>query len=190
MGRISNFDFTANDVWNVFGDPGALWDKVINDRTPSEYNAYILKNYAETVPNAESRVTLSETRNALGQRIAKLDWRLSELDRKGLVEAHRILAHEVGRTQFGRFQNQLPEEQDAILEEGHGGCHHMGTTRMHDDPSHGVVDRNCRVHECSNVYLAGSSVFPCAGWPNPTLTIVALALRLADHLKSEISSHV
>ena len=68
-----------------------------------------------------------------------------------------------------------------------GGYHHMGTTRMADDPKEGVVDRDCRVHGIANLYIAGSSVFPTGGYANPTLTIVALALRMADHLKSRLS---
>ena len=64
-----------------------------------------------------------------------------------------------------------------------GGSHHMGTTRMNDDPLRGVVDRNCKVHSVDNLYVAGSSVFPTSGVSNPTLSIVALTLRLADHLK-------
>jgi choline dehydrogenase-like flavoprotein len=59
----------------------------------------------------------------------------------------------------------------------------MGTTRMSGDPRYGVVDRNCRVHGMSNLFVAGSSVFPTAGSGTPTLTLVALSLRLADHLK-------
>jgi choline dehydrogenase-like flavoprotein len=66
--------------------------------------------------------------------------------------------------------------------------HHMGTTRMHDDPRRGVVDRHCAVHGLSNLYIAGSSVFPTVGRANPTLTIVALAIRLADHLKLTVNS--
>jgi choline dehydrogenase-like flavoprotein len=64
-----------------------------------------------------------------------------------------------------------------------GGMHHMGTTRMHADARQGVVDSNCRVHDLANLYVAGSSVFPTGGVANPTLTLVALAIRLADHLK-------
>ena len=59
-----------------------------------------------------------------------------------------------------------------------------GTTRMHDSPRHGVVDRDCRVHGIGNLYVAGSSVFPTCGYANPTLTIIALSIRLADHLKT------
>ena len=58
----------------------------------------------------------------------------------------------------------------------------MGTTRMHVDPAQGVVDADCRVHGIENLFIAGSSVFPTGGYANPTLTIVALAVRLADHL--------
>jgi choline dehydrogenase-like flavoprotein len=68
-----------------------------------------------------------------------------------------------------------------------GDEHHTGTTRMHDDAAQGVVDRNCRVHGVPNLYVAGSSVFPTAGAANPTLTIVALALRLASHLKERLA---
>jgi choline dehydrogenase-like flavoprotein len=64
----------------------------------------------------------------------------------------------------------------------------MGTTRMHVNPHRGVVDENCRIHGLNNIYIAGSSVFPTAGYVNPTLTIVALAIRLADHLKAEIKT--
>jgi choline dehydrogenase-like flavoprotein len=62
----------------------------------------------------------------------------------------------------------------------------MGTTRMSDNPLRGVVDRNCKVHAVDNLYVAGSSVFPTSGASNPTLTLVALTLRLADHLKGRI----
>jgi choline dehydrogenase-like flavoprotein len=75
------------------------------------------------------------------------------------------------------------------LEETHkfnSNAHHIGTTRMHSDPRQGVVDPNGNVHLVRNLYVAGSSVFPTGGHANPTLTIVALALRLADHLKKEL----
>ena len=64
-----------------------------------------------------------------------------------------------------------------------GGHHHMGTTRMHVDPKRGVANENCQVHGISNLFIAGSSLFPTSGCANPTLTIVALAVRLADHMK-------
>jgi choline dehydrogenase-like flavoprotein len=63
----------------------------------------------------------------------------------------------------------------------------MGTTRMADSPEQGVVDANCRVHGVANLYIAGSSVFTTSGASNPTLTLVALALRLTDHLRTQLS---
>ena len=68
-----------------------------------------------------------------------------------------------------------------------GGKHHIGTTRMHVDPKQGVVDPDCRVHGFANLYVAGSSVFPTSGYANPTLTIVALAIRQADHIAERMS---
>lgn len=64
----------------------------------------------------------------------------------------------------------------------------MGTTRMSDDPKTGVVNGDCRVHECNNLYVAGSSVFATVGWANPTLTIVGLSLRLSEHLKVRLDT--
>jgi choline dehydrogenase-like flavoprotein len=63
----------------------------------------------------------------------------------------------------------------------------MGTTRMSDNPRKGVVDRNCQVHGVHNLFVAGSSVFPTAGSGTPTLTLVGLAIRLADHLKARMT---
>ncbi len=63
-----------------------------------------------------------------------------------------------------------------------GNFHHLGTTRMHSDPRQGVVDEHARVHEAANLYVAGSSIFPTAGYANPTLTVVATSIKLADHL--------
>ncbi len=67
------------------------------------------------------------------------------------------------------------------------GSHHMGTTRMHDDARQGVVDANAKVHGIANLYVAGSGVFPTYGSSNPTLNLVALTLRLGDHLKTVLA---
>ena len=76
------------------------------------------------------------------------------------------------------------ESWDSVV----GSYHHMGTTRMSTNPSQGVVNENCQVHGISNLYVAGSSVFPTSGLSNPTLTLIALAIRLADHLKETMAS--
>jgi len=116
---------------------------------------------------------------------AKLDWRLTELDKRSMRTFYQLLGREMGRTGTGRVQIR-----DWLLSDDRtwpsfisGGWHHMGTTRMSADPKQGVVDANCRVHGLANLYIAGAAVYPTAGAVNPTLTLVALSLRLADHLK-------
>lgn len=151
------------------------------DPTP-EY--YLLNNYTEQLPNPESRIMLSHRRDAMGQSLSKIDWRISPQDWQGLIAAQHIIAHEVGRSGFGRMKIELPEQPEHTLDRVGTGYHHIGTTRMHEDPRQGVVDGNARVHGLANLFVAGSSVFPTGGWPNPTLTIVALSVRLADHLKT------
>jgi choline dehydrogenase-like flavoprotein len=128
---------------------------------------------------------LGDDLDDLGQRRIVLDWRLNGIDKKSLRRAHELLGIELGRAGLGRFRVELDEALE-WPEHLAGGSHHMGTTRMHRDPKQGVVDANCRVHSLSNLYVSGSSVFPTVGYSNPTLTIVALALRLADHLRREL----
>jgi choline dehydrogenase-like flavoprotein len=135
----------------------------------------------EQAPNAESRVRLTEDRDALGQRRVALEWRIGPLDRDSLRRTLEILAEDLAAAGTARVRVGTDAAPDAP--EFFGGEHHMGTTRMSDDPATGVVDRHCRVHGIENLYVAGSSVFPTVGWANPTLTVVALSLRLADHLK-------
>lgn len=137
----------------------------------------------EQGPNRDSRVTLADERDALGLRKIRLDWRLTDTDRSSLVRHLQNLATEIGALGIGRMRVALKDPDrwpDPIV----GGSHHMGTTRMHGDPRRGVVDRDGRVHGIDNLFLAGGSVFPTSGAANPTLTIVALTLRLAEHLKS------
>jgi choline dehydrogenase-like flavoprotein len=146
---------------------------------------------SEQEPNPDSRVTLDDALDPLGMPRLRLDWRLTELDRRTLVEGFRAVAQEIGRAGLGRMQ--LAEEfrdPDSTAWPGdlEGGRHHMGTTRMSDDPKRGVVDAQCRVHGVDNLYIAGSSVFPTGGSANATLTIVALALRLAESLSQDLEA--
>lgn len=145
-----------------------------------------LLSIAEQTPNPDSRVTLSPTEHdRFGLPRPRLDWRLTELDRRSLVETQRIVDEALQRSGIGWLERKIGEESPPSMVSGH--WHHMGTTRMADDPRHGVVDRDCRVHGVANLYLAGSSTFPTGGYANPTLTIVAMALRLADHLHSTLT---
>lgn len=140
----------------------------------------------EQAPNPESRVMLDTERDRLGLNKAQLNWQLSELDKRSMMRALEILGAEVGAAGIGRLQIILPEG-DTWPETLRGGWHLMGTTRMSDNPRKGVVDRNCQVHGVHNLFVAGSSVFPTAGSGTPTLTLVGLAIRLADHLKARMT---
>lgn len=151
--------------------------------TGKQHTIFRLSYWAEQSPNPESRVSLDAERDAFGQNKVKLDWRLDERDRHTVVRMHEILAEELGRAGLGRLRLDVDDESEEWLSILRGSYHHMGTTRMHDNPKRGVVDATCRVHGISNLFIAGSSVFPTSGHANPTLTIVALSLRLAEHIK-------
>jgi choline dehydrogenase-like flavoprotein len=135
------------------------------------------------VANPDSRVLLSERTDALGLRRVRLDWRLTELDKRSVRRALELMGAEIGRMGIGRVKMLIDDDDTTWPEDLEGANHHMGTTRMHDDPAHGVVDRDCKVHGIDNLYIAGSSVFPTAGVGTPTMMIIALALRLADRAR-------
>jgi len=139
----------------------------------------------EQAPNPDSRVSLSTQNDALDLAKIKLHWRLTEQDRLSFYAHLHSLALEFGALGIGRLREMIADRSNWPQPLG-GGSHHMGTTRMSDNPLRGVVDRNCKVHTVDNLYVAGSSVFPTSGVSNPTLTLVALTLRLADHLKGQI----
>ena len=135
-----------------------------------------------SAPERDSRVTLVRERDELGLRRGRLTWALSPIDRRSVVRSLELVGAAVGATGLGRLRILVDEDDREWPDDLAGGWHHMGTTRMSDDPRRGVVDRNCRVHGVDNLYVAGSSVFPTPGSGTPTMTIVALALRLARHL--------
>ena len=139
----------------------------------------------EQTPNPDSRVRLSGKRDPYGQRLGVLDWKVQRLDSEGAWRTAQQLKAGLAKAGLGRLELNFDESVFAKFPpKPH--FHHMGTTRMHPDPKKGVVDANCRVHGLGNAYIAGSSIFPTGGNANPTLTLTALAIRLADHLKKEL----
>ena len=154
--------------------------------SPSLVDRWEFAHFCEPQPNPESRITIGHDKDGLGLNRVDLKWQLSSLDKRTIARAETIIAEEVeragiGRVESGPFDPTTSDWPDSLL----WGWHQMGTTRMHEDPKQGVVDGDCRVHGMSNLYVAGSSVFPTGGSDLPTLTIVALAARLADHLAEE-----
>jgi choline dehydrogenase-like flavoprotein len=151
-------------------------------RTWHRARVFHLNHMAEQAPNPDSRITLGDERDALGQRRVRLNWQLSAIDVRSMIRAQEIIDEELRRAGLGRLYIEMHGEKPPA--DLHGGWHHMGTTRMHADPKRGVVDPNCKVHGISNLFIAGASVFPTVGYANPVLTTVALTLRLADHVKT------
>jgi choline dehydrogenase-like flavoprotein len=145
-----------------------------------------LTTRVEQAPNPESRVTLTTERDRLGLNRVQLDWRLSPIDIYSARRTLEIVGAELGRAGLGRLKIVLGDDDTLWPADTAGGFHHIGTTRMSDDAKQGVVDRNCQVQGISNLFIAGSSVFPTSGSGTPTLTLIALALRLTDYLKEKI----
>ena len=143
--------------------------------------------YLEQAPNPDSRVQLSTQRDALGQRRLKLDWKLTSFEFRTLQVMVSTIQTEFARLNLGRIvpESWVEASTDAWQAKVVDGFHHAGTTRMADGPQDGVVDLNCEVFDTKNLYVCGGSVFPTSGYANPTLTIVALAIRLADHLRTK-----
>jgi choline dehydrogenase-like flavoprotein len=140
----------------------------------------------EQSPNERSRITLTNERDSLGMRRVHLDWDFNESDFAELDRAIAFFRRELGRTGQGRIEWPLLRQE--VIDNMSMSRHHNGSTRMHVSRDRGVVNADCRVHDAGNLYIAGSSVFPTGGIANPTLTLVALAMRLSDHLKQELRS--
>lgn len=153
-----------------------------------EPGTYIQVHMAmEPIPNPDAFVRLSEERDLLGQRRLECNWLVSEQELANARRAIEIGALEFGRMGFGRAHAPMLEEPDRWPDAFTSGKHHCGTTRMADSPATGVVDSDCRVFGIDNLFVTGSSVFPTIGHTNPTLNLIALSLRLADHLKGKLS---
>jgi len=141
----------------------------------------------EPVPNPDAFVRLSDKRDRFNQRKLEVNWQVTEADRRNAHRAIEICALEFARMGLGRAYSPILEKPEEWPEQFMSGKHHCGTTRMTDSPKTGVVDRNCKVFKTDNLYVAGSSIFPTISHTNPTLNLVALALRLVDHLKEKMS---
>ena len=151
----------------------------------SQSNTYTLHFDAEQSPNYNSRVMLGSDRDAFGLNRLKVDWRYTDEDIKSVIKSYQLIAQDLEATKAGKLEFSLEEMPDLIKQNLGVGSHHIGTTRMANNPTEGVVDSNCKVHGINNLYVASSSVFPTSSYANPTLTIIALALRLATHLKQQ-----
>ncbi|MFP3565379.1 FAD-dependent oxidoreductase [Paraburkholderia sp. SIMBA_030] len=149
---------------------------------PALVTGVTLQAIVEAEPNRDSRVTLSDQRDRLDMPRVKVAWRLGDQVQRTFDRTFALLAQELQMAGIADVELDAPLEGRPWPGKLEGTWHHMGTTRMHDSPREGVVDRDCKVHGIGNLYVAGSSVFPTVGANFPTITIAALSLRLAGHL--------
>jgi choline dehydrogenase-like flavoprotein len=165
-----------------------LRDRKLSDRKfpsiilRSRANLFSLDFHSEQEPDPLSRVTLDAAQDVLGMPQLMIDWRYSSDDLRTVHRSLELLAQDLRSSGVGRFEYDPASVEEEMTRYGAYGGHHIGTARMGSDPRSSVVDSQGRVHGIGNLFLAGSSVFPTSSQANPTLTIVALALRLSRHL--------
>lgn len=188
IGAPSSLSLTALKLGLGIGDIARAAVHKLTDR-PAVASSHIeLVGFFEQAPNPDSRVMLGDALDALGQPKVRVDWQLTPLDRYTYRSAANMAGHELARACNGHFELEPWLADDGCtVPDVHGTAHHMGSTRMSDDPRGGVVDRHGKVHGVDNLHVAGSSVFPTGGWAFPTFTIVALSLRLADELRGVLT---
>jgi choline dehydrogenase-like flavoprotein len=168
-----------------------MWSSHESAAKTEGYKVFELKTRIEQAPNPDSRITLATERDALGMPRAQLHWVLTPFEKYSIRNFYELVGRQVGQAAVGRIQlmDWLRDANDhSWPDTTGGGWHHMGTTRMSDDPRTGVVDANCKLYGVDNLFIAGASCFVTAAAPNPTLTITALSLRLSTHLKKVIQT--
>jgi len=189
IGRhVANVAFANPAAW--LNAARQFWLRTRRPRLPFvlPYNARAQDAFAfqaEHAPNPESRVRLSRQRDEFGVPRIEPQVRFSEIDFRTVTTFYRELDRALRADQLGCLEYdpvELDEHLKRITTHFDSIAHQLGTTRMSSNPKLGVVDPDCRAHSVANLYLAGGSVFPTSGHANPTLTIVALTLRLVDHL--------
>jgi choline dehydrogenase-like flavoprotein len=181
LDSVEKNDLTEH-VYKLFHS-SVNFDEIYENIMGRKKFAFALNGAFDQVPNFESRVKLSNERDILGVPKIILKHAITKQDIQAYSNFYELLALTLGSSGIGRFCYDKSLQQ--LYQQGGGASHHTGTTRMANSPENGVVDKNCNVFGVSNLYIASSSVFPTASHANPTYTIVALAIRLANHIKNK-----
>jgi choline dehydrogenase-like flavoprotein len=155
--------------------------RVLDSHVRPRIGSVRIRSFMEMEPHADNRVVLADDRDAYGQRLPLVRHSPTPLDRRSLIELQQVLSDELEANGLGTIVPALADAEPWPVNAD--ASHHLGGTRLGTDPRTSVVDADCRLHTVPNVYVAGSSVFPTGGYANPTYTVVALAIRLATHLR-------
>jgi choline dehydrogenase-like flavoprotein len=156
----------------------------------SRNNIYALHYHAEQAPDGASRVYLSDKTDALGMRRLQIDLRFSNQDVDSVIRSHALLDAYLREHRSGKIAYKSNSYEDSVRAQASDGFHQLGTARMAARADHGVVDADCKIHGVDNLYVCSSAVFPTSGQANPTLTIMALAVRLAAHLRARTNLRI
>jgi len=208
---LANFDLLLTGVGNLVLSgrlvPEAIKERAINAiiawfpnlavreqlrrGLPHKIDRLDIDAISEQCPDRDSRIMLSERKDRFGMPLALADWRIGRHERMSIIR----LAHHM-RDELQRVGLPVPVLEDWVAQSRPEDgvlidmAHPCGTTRMAEDPREGVVDPQCRVHGVEGLYIAGSSVFPTGSHVNPTLMIMALAVRLADRIKADMREKI
>ncbi len=144
-------------------------------------NTIRLRNFMDMEARPENRIILSDKTDRNGMRLPEVILNTSELDRKSVIELHNVIADDLKKRNIGTLTSDLSTASPWPINSE--ASHHLGGTIMGDDEKNSVVDKDLKLHHTDNLYICSSSVFPSAGNANPTYTICALAVRLAENLK-------
>lgn len=171
-------------AWHMLRDRKLAERKFPSIIVRSKANLFSLDFHCEQQPHPESRVMLGPELDAFGMPRLHIDWRYTSGDLATVCRSLELLAAEFTRTGVGRFDYDPRSVEMEMTRYGAYGGHHIGTARIGTDPRQSVVDPDCRVHGLDNLFIASAATFPTCSQANPTLTVIAMALRLADHLKT------
>jgi choline dehydrogenase-like flavoprotein len=157
---------------------------ILRNRT----NRFSLEVHGEQIPQHNSRVTLTDRTDALGMPRLRVDWRYSPADIESIRRTLDVLAQEFAQSGLSRLDYNPATLEEDLMRFGAYGGHHIGTTRMGTDVRTSVVNAECQVHSVRNLFIAGSAVFPTSSQANPTLTLIALSLRLGNTLAQRLEA--
>jgi choline dehydrogenase-like flavoprotein len=177
----------ASFGWHMLRDRKLAERKFPSIIVKSKANLYSLDFHAEQQPNFSSRVELGTSADPLGMPRLKVDWRYSDGDVDTVRRSLQLLREDIQQSRVGSFDYDPATVEFEMTRYGAYGGHHIGTARMGNDPKLSVVDANCRVHSVGNLFVNGSATFPTSSQANPTLTLLALSLRMAEHLKMRLA---
>jgi choline dehydrogenase-like flavoprotein len=152
------------------------------DNRSQRFHVFEVLHVAEQAPHRDNRVLLGVERDRFGQQRVRIDWTFTEEDSAAIMRSQDFVAAELKKAGLGLWRVARENGKPVIKSASTG--HFLGATRMSKRPEDGVVDAHCRVHGVENLWIASSSVFPTGGYANPTLSICAFGIAIADAIKA------